>query len=78
VVEGSCLPVTGRTNTVLDTPASFGLDVPDDVRCAHSPAAARCARAAGVVGATRPIAGRLAALGRTGSLRSHPLAGGRV
>src|SRR4051794_10423242 len=36
------------------------------------------ARTGAVVGATRPIAGRLAALGKTGSLRSHPLADDRL
>jgi len=29
------LPVTEKVNTVLNTPASFGLDVPDDARFAR-------------------------------------------
>jgi len=57
---------------VLSTPASFGLDVPDDAGFARiSPGRSLRLAPGAVVGATRPIAGRLAALGKTGSLRSH-------
>jgi len=67
------LPVAEKVDTVLNTPASFGLDVPDDARFARKRPVRSLRLAPGaVVGATRPIAGRLAALGKTGSLRSHP------
>jgi len=44
---------------VLSTPASFGLDVPDDAGFARkTPRSLADARTGAVVGATRPIAGR--------------------
>ena len=61
---------TEESLAVLFTPANFGPDVPDDARFArNAPCSLRSPGA--VVGAIRPIAGRLAALGKTGSLRSH-------
>ena len=79
---GRCAPTTytltvtrrlpGVSGAVLSTPASFGLDVPDDASFArHSPGRSLPLAPGAVVGATRPIAGRLAARGKTGSLRSH-------
>src|SRR4051794_36906668 len=54
-----------------DTPASFGLGClrRRSLR-SQTPRSLAAARTGAVVGATRPIAGRLAALGKTGSLRS--------
>ena len=49
----------GQRVAVLDTPASFGLDVPDDARFArYSPGRSLRLAPGAVVGATRPIAGR--------------------
>src|SRR4051812_14339617 len=60
-------------------PGKFGLDVPDDASFArNSPGRSLTLAPGAVVGATRPIAGRRAARGKTGSLRSRHLVDDRL